>query len=73
MPTLILMLGLYAPWPALTPLADRPSDWLRAPVTRITPPDQLLRQMDTGQPATQVRRSRIDLLLASLRTSTSIK
>ena len=69
MPTLTLILVLLAPWPALNQ-PDLLSVWLRPPVTRITPPDQLARQMDTGQPALKVRRSRVELLLASLRQHT---
>ena len=70
MPTLTLILVLFNPWPALNQHAALSSDWLRPPVTRITPPDQLARQMDTGQPALKVRRSRVELLLASLRQHT---
>jgi hypothetical protein len=69
MPTLTLIVVLLAPWPALNQ-PDLLSGWLRPPVTRITPPDQLARQMDTGQPALKVRRSRVELLLASLRQHT---
>ena len=69
MPTLTIILVLLAPWPALNQPAALP-DWLRPPVTRITPPDQLAREMDTGQPAVKVRRPRVELLLASLRQHT---
>jgi hypothetical protein len=49
----------------LIPAAD--SNFWRPPVTRITPPDQMVRQIETGLPAVKVRRSRLELLNASLR------
>ena len=73
MPTLTLILVLFAPWPTLNQPVSLSSDWLRPPVTRITPPDQLVRQMDTGQPAMKVRRLRLELLLASLRQHTFVE
>jgi hypothetical protein len=55
----------------LLPTTDTP--WWRPPVTRITPPEQLVRQIETGMPAVKVRRSRVELIRASLHEPIHLK
>ena len=66
MPSLLLWITMQAPWP-MWPLIDERSDWLRPPVTRIAPPDQLVRHFETGLPVVMIRRSRAEMILASVR------
>ena len=60
MMTIALLLGLHTPWPALSP------EWFRPPVLRVVPIRAQLLQIENGVPAQPKRRSRVELLEASL-------
>ncbi len=58
--TYLLLIGFWLPMPTLA------SEFLRMPVTHVVPLEQRVMQMETGCPAKALRRSRLELLKASL-------
>ena len=66
----ILVLCLAMQSPAL-PWGTTVRDWTRPPVTHTTPLQALSLQTDFGIPAKAVKRPRVQLLLAALRSASA--
>jgi len=60
MMTYLLLIGFWLPMPRLAP------EHLRLPVTHVVPIEQRVLQIEAGCPVKAVRRSRMELLRASL-------